>query len=511
MNFSFNLLESPWIPVLRTDGSFAEVGLADALIHAHEYRQISANLPHSNAAFYRLFLAILHRVYGPASLEDWEALYVNQRFRLEPLQAYLDQWRDRFDLFSTEHPFYQNRHPQVQVKPVNTLFFLTYGGDVTTLFDHSMDDHPLELSPAQAACALVTAQSFCLAGLANPQLNLFYTDAPCSRGANIFLLGKNLFETLMLNLVVYDSHQPIEQRGPDLPAWEMDNPYLPERIIPNGYLDYLTWQNRKIMLFPSQSDDGKVVIKQMTTAPGLTLSAEQRNPAQQYRVDEKTGTKLLRFSEGRGLWRDSSVLLDLEAKGQIHPATINHVNQLILTSNQVVLPRKLRLAAYGMCTDPGKAKVFFYRGEQFDFSNEILKRRPLVDQLNIALSNASECRSQLWGALRTLAGLFLTTESDQAEGKKPDPKDMDQMLSHWETEAMYWNNLEIPFHQFLDLLPDDPEKALEEWNTTVRHAATQAFDQTANGLGNSARVFKASAKARIHLLAGIKKIFTKQE
>jgi CRISPR system Cascade subunit CasA len=509
MTFSFNLLDSAWIPILKSDGLNAEVGIKDALLHAHEYRQVSANLPHSHTAIYRLLLAVLHRVFGPSSLDEWKSLYNQQRFKPELLEDYFDQWHDRFDLFSPDHPFYQNRHPQVQVKSINTLLFLTSGGDVTTLFDHSMDDHPVRLTAAQAGLALITAQSFGLGGLANPQLNLFYTDAPCARGINIFILGKNLFETLLLNLVVYDQHSPIEQRGADLPAWEVDDPYLPARSIPNGYLDFLTWQNRKIMLFPTQLEDGLVVVDQMTTAPGLTLSSEQRNPIHQYRVDEKTGAKILRFTEGRALWRDSTALLDLSAKDQFHPAAINLTHQL--TIDGFFPRRKLRLAANGMCTDPGKQKVFFYRGEQFDFSNEILRDRYLVDQLNIALTKANDCRNQLWGSLRTMAGLFLAPESDQKNAKSPDPKEMDQLFAHWEAEAQYWNNLEIPFYQFIESLSDEPEEALKNWEKCLHKAALAALDQTAASLGKSARAFKAAAKARLHLLAGMKKIFAMQK
>ena len=505
MTFTFNLIDQPWIPVVDPGGAPRNVSLREALVNAHQYRQISASLPHSNAALYRLLLAVLHRNFGPSDSDVWDELWQRQRFDAAVLDAYLASCYPRFDLFTDERPFYQRQNPDVEIDPANTLLFLVAGGNAETLFDHSVDDHPVTLTPAQAALALVTAQSFGLAGIRHPQLKLFYTDATCSRAAVFLLQGKNLFESLALNLVEYNRVKPIHF-GPglkDLPAWEMDDPYLPERSAPNGYLDYLTWQNRRIMLFPGR-ENGMVVVRRTSTAPGLTLSAELRNPMHNYRVNEKTGVKVLRFTEGRALWRDSSALLGPENTNEIKPAALEWVEKLKFEGK---LPnRKLTLAAFGMSTDPGKQKVFFYRGEQFEFSDTLLTDQELINTLQKALDRAEALRSQLWGALNHMAGLLLASESDLENGKKPDPKDQKNLLSHWNAEALYWARLELPFYRFLDHLPVDRQIAFIQWKKDLRQAALRAFEQAASLAGSSVKALKATAKSQMQLYAGLKKI-----
>lgn len=57
----FNLLDEPWIPVLK-DGKVEEVGIAEALKEAHTITRIETPSPLEEAALYRLLLAILYRI-----------------------------------------------------------------------------------------------------------------------------------------------------------------------------------------------------------------------------------------------------------------------------------------------------------------------------------------------------------------------------------------------------------------------------------------------------------------
>ncbi len=506
MSYSYNLIDQPFIPVVDLNGVSREVSLWDALIKASSLSRISASLPHTNAALYRLLLAVLHRVFGPATPGDWERLWQRGAFDPRPLEIYLHKWYSRFDLFASVRPFFQSRHPDVEIKPANDLLLFVAGGDADTLFDHNVDTRPVVLSPAEAALALITTQSFGLAGLCHPQKKLVYTDAPCARAVVILLQGNNLFESLMLNLVVYNRKEPFEWQKDfqDLPAWEMEDPYFPERTRPLGYLDFLTWHNRRLMLFPTH-ENGQLVVNQITTAPGLILSNKFLNPMHHYRMDEKQGYRVLRFTEGRALWRDSSALFNLTKGANIRPPSVlNHVQTLIF--DDILPSRRLTLAAYGMSTDPGKQKVFFYRGEQFDFPDQLLNDQSLVSRLDQALDLAEQVHSQIGDALRRAASLYLAPEGDPSGGSKLISDDEEKLMAHWNTESLYWARLEVPFYRFLDQLVSEPDEAIKRWSHELRDAANYAFEHTISSLGSSARALKAVAQSRVKYLAGLKKV-----
>jgi CRISPR system Cascade subunit CasA len=246
-----------------------------------------------------------------------------------------------------------------------------------------------------------------------------------------------------------------------------------------------------------------VVVRQVSTAPGLTLSAEQRNPMHHYRINEKTGIKVLRFTEGRALWRDSSALLGPENASVIKPAGLGWVEELKF--NGCLPERKLTLAAFGMSTDPGKQKVFFYRGEQFEFSDTLLANEELANILQQGLDLAETLRIQLWGALNSMVGLLLNPEANLHGEPIRSSEDAKKLLAHWDVEALYWAKLELPFYRFLDHLPEDRQTAFIQWKKDLRQAVLVAFEQATSLAGSSVKALKATAKSQVQLYAGLKK------
>jgi len=92
------------------------------------------------------------------------------------------------------------------------------------------------------------------------------------KAAVLLNVGANLFETLALNMVRVDGQagEPFEfDPAKDAPAWEREPARAVERT-PEGYLDLLTWQSRRILLFPNS--DGETVSR-------MTLMAGFRFPS----------------------------------------------------------------------------------------------------------------------------------------------------------------------------------------------------------------------------------------
>ena len=69
----YNLLEERWVRVRGQDYTVQEVSLPDALLHAHEYRDLAGELPTQDAAMLRLLLAVLHTVFSRVDMNGESA------------------------------------------------------------------------------------------------------------------------------------------------------------------------------------------------------------------------------------------------------------------------------------------------------------------------------------------------------------------------------------------------------------------------------------------------------
>lgn len=132
---SFNLVDDPWIPVLK-EGSLVELSLWDALLKAHEVTDLQPEIPPLVPAILRqVLLPLILDAYGcPESNEEWGARWHKGYFEESLLTDYLELHRDRFDLFHPIHPFGQVadlRTASDELKPVSLLIpAITTGNSV---------------------------------------------------------------------------------------------------------------------------------------------------------------------------------------------------------------------------------------------------------------------------------------------------------------------------------------------------------------------------------------------
>jgi len=130
-----------------------------------------------------------------------------------------------------------------------------------------------------------------------------------------------------------------------------------------------------------------------------------------------------------------------------------------------------------------------------------------VDGLNAALEAAENARKKLYGALSRMATLILSPTADDEDGRKPDKKDVQNLLAHWAAERQYWARLEAPFFRLMRDLPTEGEDAINQWDSVVQEAAWAAFDYAARMAGDDARALRASVRARGQLSGSLKKLF----
>lgn len=495
---SFNLLDEKWIPRVIASGEARELSLRDALVEADQSRELFDASPLVTAALHRLLLALLWRVFPLRSLAEWKTLWQSKRFDAARLDAYFDQWRERFDLLHLERPFYQLGALTLDKRtPLKRLGWEFAAGNNGTLFDHSSDDDRPAIEPAVAARWIVATH--CFAASAGKSETIHTKDSPWSRGAAILMQGDNLFETLSLNLLNL-LRTDFPQSSDDLPAWEKDAVWQPQHDqTPDGMLEYLTWQSRAIKLLPDQNGD----LRECHFAQGRAIREDfKTEPAYAYKRDSKLGLLVWQFNEDRVLWRDSHSLFNLsnDAPFQL-PQALHHLAKLV-REGALDRQRLYRLQILGQCLESGQPTIHFWRNERLPLSADYLNEKPLLDKLREAITLSEDVARVLQSGVYSLAKALLEFIAD----RQPDKKDVQRMTTHLQTESFYWSQLEAPFKHLLTTLPTDQsqddegetvygKRALAEWARVLEKTANDAFHIATRSLDGSSRALKAVAVA----------------
>ncbi len=524
--FTFNLLDDPWLPCLvpGAHGSVRrdELGLRAVLGRAHEIAELSTPSPLITVALYRLLIAVAHRVFGPADAEAWRELWDARQPDAARLDAYLDSdaLRGRFDLFDAEHPFYQA--PRLGVEYGASIAKLTHEqantGNAVLLSDHGWGAAATGLTPAEAARYLVAYQAYAVGGLISyekgqdPKVYKSASAGPLVKGAVVLVRGDTLWETLLLNMVRYPREQWAQASGePDRPVWERDDEPTALPRYPAGYLDLLTWQSRRVHLFPETDERGRVVVKRAAAMkghpfpPGFERRAIETMTPFSHNEKAKTAEGQdpyppLVFRDERALWRDSAPLLAVKPGKSWRPATLGWLDELGLKRQ---LQRKaLPLDVLGMRSD--QAKVLAWHHERLAVPLDYLNadNADLFEGLGIAVGLADWVGRALRDGVRELAKLLIASEADHRSARQPLPADVNGLAVSLGVERVYWAALDEPFARFLMDLPGAPQgtpfedharEALDRWAEELHRAANGAFDGATAGLDTSARALKAAA------------------
>lgn len=496
----FNLIDEPWIPCIRNTGEKAELNLREVLLGAHELSGIYGESPLVIASIYRLLLAMMYSIYGNPSTSSWRKLWQAAANDDEQVNAYLSEWHERFYLFHPERPFYQWAEGAMREKTIVDMLPELSAGNAGTLFDHHIESNRIYFKPAETAKALLLVQTFSVAG-GNGLAPRDSSDAPWARGVVFLMEGDTLFQTLMLNFM--PASQANLSQDSNIPFWEAENPFAPDRTIPLGFSDYLTWPIRKVFLLP-EIIKGKLFVRDVNMGPGLKLNPEFLNPFYHYRIDNKY--LMQRFNEERVLWRDSSSFLSFHKQDSFFPPRTLHWISELIGEEIFDASKKFGYMALGMANN--QAKVDFFAEEHLPLPASYLRHEEHVDGLRTALEAAENTRKKLYGALAKMATLKLAPTAEDAEGHAPDPKDVKNLINHWAADRQYWAALEAPFFQLLRDLPEEGEAAIHRWDTALQEAARAAFDHAAEMAGNDARALRASVKARGQLAYGLKQLFS---
>lgn len=283
----FNLIDEPWIPVSMMDGSIGEVSLRTLFRTAPRIRAIGGDIPQQEPVILRLCLAIVYRAYRLACvsdmireemLEEWRANWEAGAFDANVIDGYLDDVHDSFDLFG-DRPFMQVASLRYESKAKECDAISELIADVPKedkfLFSMRAKNAPTRIGFAEAARWLLFCHAYDVAGIKTPVVGnskvkngkVYAPKGIPSMGwlgsiGLVFIEGDTLFETLMLNWVMFDD---ISGRGPyfgaedDLPSWERGTQLEDmAEYEPNGPVGLFTVADRRMRLVPG--DDGSSVV-----------------------------------------------------------------------------------------------------------------------------------------------------------------------------------------------------------------------------------------------------------
>ncbi len=351
----YDLLTEHWVPALDARGETVALGLLELFEQAHELRSLVLDSPDITSGMYRMLLAILHRAYdGPKNLKnEWRAIWQARRFDGARVRAYLEKWWDRFDLWDATHPFLQDpRIPLDESESVSRLFVERAQGNNATLFDHTVDDARQTIDAGTAARRLVGTQSMALGGRIAGATESALA-GPFASSVTFLVLGDTVFETLMLNLLVYDGKSPIPSNNRDAPSWERDIAGSGARTH-DGYLDLLTWRPRRHRLV-SVNESGRLVagVVPHGEADRLEPGDLPRDPFAGYRASKTAGFLPLRIDPERALWRDSLPFFSGDGPRGRAPLNLSQAATLV-THGVIARAQLLRVVACGFATDKAK-------------------------------------------------------------------------------------------------------------------------------------------------------------
>jgi CRISPR system Cascade subunit CasA len=490
---TFNLIDERWIPVVSQDWQRFEVSLLELFTTWENLREIQADNPPTTLAIYRFLLAILHRAYqGPKNVDHWEEI---QQDNGKGAVAYLNQWRDRFDLVHPKYPFMQDVSIgwETAEKCYPYLAYELHGENTSTVFCHQHHWSNSYLSMSEATRLVMRLHMFDFHGR-----KMGATDRagaiPMMGVANCLFGGKSLQQTVFMNLMIYDpaKEKPSVVNGEDCPGWERDTESRGYRI-PNGYIDYLSYQWRRVKVF---ADNNKVV--RVVSHPGdqlqKSISERQWECSIAYKKMDN-GMFPVKLDLKRSLWRDSAVFLQ-SADNSYCPRIMEWIAELQVDE---LIPKILNLNIFGLSVE--NAKPWSSVCEKLSIPSEYLTNRAPWQSLKVVIAIAED-HQHTFRSFQGSPYYALAKElNPQSTSNKTIGEQARQLATTLDGESRYWARLDRAFQELLKALPLDKTvdgngvtygtTQLPAWTKTVQKAAKDAFTESIASIRN----YEARAKA----------------
>ncbi len=399
----FNLVSEPWIKVIDAQNDReVTVSLQEAFQNAPRYRQMAGDMRSQDLAILRFLLAILTTVYSRVDskgnrytwlkqdttsgrmlleksadldtmreemLETWKDLYEQGCFT-PAVREYLESYKDRFDMFG-ERPFYQVRQDvydhfatkkietgtgTVAVKQINRL--ISESNNSPSIFAPRVGGTKNDIDLPELVRWLITYQNF--TGVTDKTKVNVKEKYSISSGwlygiDPVVVKGETLFETLLLNLLLYPEQ---ETEVLQYPVWEFEDmaEYIKIRLkglLPPNLAELYTVLSRILYIEPKD----KMFVIFACGLPKIENANAFIEPMTTWKYDKKESKYKPRSkwikSLGKTMWRNFGQYVGLETTDGSHGAEPGIVKWLNLLKDEGILPagKLLHLQTIGMVND----------------------------------------------------------------------------------------------------------------------------------------------------------------
>lgn len=299
----FNLVEEPWLPAIRTDGTQEFYSLRGVFDSAQDIRRLHGDLPTMQPAILRILITVMSRAVGlPGGASDWLALTADWATVAESVDRYLTAHKDRFWLRHPVEPFFQVADLGPESGDTKDLGAIVADYPANVTFFTQRGPRSLEaMEPAEAARWLVHAHQYDTSGIKTPDRRdprakggRVYPNGTgwMGKGEVLIAHGPTLADTLRLHLIS-PTVLGVEHGIDDLPPWERPHPGPVEEFsapaVPAGFLQVYTWQTRRVRLVFSGE-----VVTQVVLCYGDPLHEQNRqqyDPMMTWRYSKPQSTK----------------------------------------------------------------------------------------------------------------------------------------------------------------------------------------------------------------------------
>lgn len=528
-NPEFNLLDEAWIPVRLLDGTIADVGLLELLRRTTDIADLACELPTQSIAIQRLVLAIAYRVAPPGDARDWARQW-DDGAPTERMIEYLERWRDRFYLFGGRFPFMQVADLRTAKDSVSGLEKLI--ADVPNGEQFFTTRHGRALAcipPSEAARWLVHAQAYDPSGIRSGAVGdsqvkggKGYPIGPswCGYLGLVWLKGKDLDETLVLNLIPADA---AGLRGVESStewgacSWEAAEP---ENAVRGDYslLDpsgtprdvsiprLLTWHSRRIRLVGDSSGVTGVVLAQGDKLAPQEMRLYEPQSLWRYSTPQskkfKTDVYMPRkFEAGRALWRNLPGTLptvttvqgvDKQPKQEFLPsATLSFHYQLDNALIEATYPKVMRIQAVGVTYGPQEATFDDIYSDELTLSVAVM--RVEREDLSAEIDRQVRLTEEIARDVGTLAANLARAAGESGDGAGDGARDR--------AKELFFSAVDTDFRTWLSQV-DGHESARDagrRWERALRQHATDIQAELVRGASSSAIIGRDTGRGYMNV------------